>query len=441
LGAGLVSLESGGRKADRGGADKVTVVSRQGTAKTAPAADESKRENPASRTKPERDVDRTEEPADKAPEIPVGELPENLPKQPPTQTQPERGDTGTGGARTRPAGKQVDPFGQLGRALGDLNNSPAKNGEPAEEGTHEAEAERDNPRPAKDQEGIGSKAEGPGPEVITDPAKARLRARELMRKVRIESDGRITGTRGDEASAKEVLGEVIRTCPETGEARQARRFLKHIGRMEAARKNRAKDGKPLDLTELMAKESAQREELIAAARSGYPNDVTQLSLDHAAERASWGGSAVVCLAGVVSVTGDSAVLVVRAGRQQMRSLRAAVKENAGPVFGKLKQSDLVEVRGTLEYRYKPLGGDFTLKDCVFTLKSATTLSCLLGVAPIDPPIRHPEPPTPRVNGREAPPGLLRHFLRRQGLAQLVLFRRPVGCQKHWPACFTARTAM
>jgi hypothetical protein len=192
-----------------------------------------------------------------------------------------------------------------------------------------------------------------------------------MRKVRIESDGRITGARGDEASAKEVLGEVIRTCPETGESRQAKLFLKHIGRMEAARKNRAKGGKPLDLSELMAKESAQREELGAAARSGDRNDVTQLSLDHAAERASWDGSAVVGMAGVVSVTGDSAVLVVRAGRQQMRSLRAVVKDNAGPVFGNLKQGDLVEVRGTLEYRYKPLGGDFTVKDCVFTLKSAT----------------------------------------------------------------------
>jgi hypothetical protein len=374
LGAGLVSLMSGGRPGDRGGADKVAVVGRRGTAKPAPAADESKREkgeNRASRTKPERDADRPEEPADKAPENPVRKLPEKLPKQPPTQPQPEKGDTGSGEARTRPAEKPVDSFDRLGQALGDLNNRPAKKGKPAKEGTQEAGAKRDNPGPAKDQEGDGSRAEGTGAEVIKDPAKARLRARELMRKVRIEFDGRITGTRGDEASAKEVLGELIRTCPETGEADQAKLFLKHIGRMEAARKNRAKDGKLLDLTELVAKESAQREELSAAARSGNPNDVTQLSLDHAVERASWDGSAVVGLAGVVSVTGGSAVLVVRGGQQQMRPIHAAVKDNADPVFGRLRQGDLVEVRGTLEYRYKPLGGDFTVKDCVFTLKSAT----------------------------------------------------------------------
>jgi hypothetical protein len=209
---------SGGRTADRGGADKVAVVSRRGTAKPAPAADESKGENPASRTKPERDLDRPEEPADRAPENPVRKLPEKPPKQAPTQTQPEKGDIGSGEARTRPAEKQVDSFGRLGQALGDLNNRPAKKGEPAKEGKQGAGAKRDNPGPAKDQEGDGSRAEGTGTDVITDPVKARLRARELMRKVRIEFDGRITGTRGDEASAREVLGEVICTCPETASA-------------------------------------------------------------------------------------------------------------------------------------------------------------------------------------------------------------------------------
>jgi hypothetical protein len=380
LGAGLVSLMSGGRPEDRGDARKVAVASRRDTVKPAPAADESKGENPAPGTEPKSDVDRLEKPADKVPENPLRKLPENLPKQSPAQTGPRKSDTDSGEARNRPAEKQADSFDRLEQSLGNMNTRPAKGGEPAREGMQEAEAKRGHPGPTKNEEGNGSKAEGAGTEVIKDPAKARLRAQGLMRKVRIDFDGRITGTRGDEASAGEVLGEVIRTCPETQEAKQAKLFLKHIERMEAARKNRAKDGKPFDLTELIAKELAQREELSAAARSGDLNDVTQLSLDHAAERAPWDGSAVAGMAGVVSVAGGSAVLLVREGRQQMRPIHATVKDNADTVFGKLKQGDLVEVRGTLEYRYKPLGGDFTVKDCVFTLKS-TTIPLMPGRGP------------------------------------------------------------
>jgi hypothetical protein len=219
--------------------------------------------------------------------------------------------------------------------------------------------------------------------VITDPEKARLRAQYLMRQVGIAGDGRITSTRGD---AREVLEELIRTCPDTYEAKEAKKLLEHMDKMKAALSEKGpNDGKPLDLAEILARESAQRKEIEAAGRSGNVNVVGELARQHAVERVRWNGATVKGRAEVVSVVGSSATVWMQEDARRMRTIHTTVKGKDDPVFEKLKRGDVVIIQGTLGYSYNPLGGQLSIKDCVFSLN-------LEGDPPARRPIREPRRP-------------------------------------------------
>jgi hypothetical protein len=191
-----------------------------------------------------------------------------------------------------------------------------------------------------------------GPEVIKDPAQARRRAAYLMRQVVVEHDGRLIGPGGKEPSARLVLDEVVRACPDTAEAAVARKALKILDAPLPAG-----NGKPLSLAALAVRGEVRLTELQQARQTGNEGNVFLVRVAQGREQQSWLGKQAEGIAQVVSAQGSTTILYAGAGRQA-RKVEATFEDGAAAAG--LTRGLVIRLRGTLT-RFD--GGTFVLDDC------------------------------------------------------------------------------
>jgi hypothetical protein len=202
--------------------------------------------------------------------------------------------------------------------------------------------------------GTGAERKAAGPGAIKDPEKARIVAHDLMRQV---------GGTLRTLHNRIVLEDLVRNCPNTPEAAEARRQLK---RFEVADGDQAKGGKPakekaLLIGGIILRVIAQDRDMKAVQRLGNQNLVVKLDQDHRDERDSWVGKPVVGRLIVTNVGGDVVRFGVTVGNATW-SITAKAADRSDPMLLRLVTGNLVEVRGILKsYGYREL----ELTDCTF----------------------------------------------------------------------------